>query len=159
MKVEHKADFSSLKELQKKIKEKVEIRVGILSSTNARNDGESTTNAELSMVHEFGSFTKNIPARSFLRMPIEQKADVIKDYIQSKKKEIEEGMSEGEIDQLLDNIGLSAEAVVKEAFETGGYGKWKSNSPQTVNKKGSASPLIDSGQLRESIINKVVKKK
>lgn len=159
MKVKSKADFGGLKELQKALNEKLEVRVGVLSSTNSREDNEGATNAELAMVHEFGSFTNNIPPRSFLRMPIEQKADKIKEFIKSNQKDIEQGLSEGDIVKMFEDLGIASEAVVKEAFETAGYGQWKPNKPETVKAKGSASPLIDSSQLRESIINKVVKLK
>lgn len=156
-----KSDFTDLKKLAKSFKDtsKMETRVGILSDTTNRQDGNgSVTNAGLGMVHEFGSHTKGIPARSFLRMPIEQKTDDIKIMIAKKQQEIEEALASGKDDVLFTILGLACENVIQMAFESRGFGQWQPVKAQTAKRKGSNQPLIDSGQLRESIISKASKK-
>lgn len=163
MKVDYKADFSALSELVDGIREKLETKVGILLGSKARNtqDGDGAkipTNAELGAVHEFGSITRNIPARSWLRMPIEYRSDDIKNSILKKKELITKNIAKGNIKFLYDQLGLSAEVAIQDSFETSGFGQWKPNNPATIKGKGSSSPLIDSGQLREAVMYKVVKK-
>ncbi len=114
------------------------------------------TNAEIGVIQEFGSYSANIPARSFLRMPIETKKKEFIAFLGSKAalKKIGEGDMKG----LFTLIGIKAEAIVQEAFASHGFGKWEPNSPETIKKKGSSSPLIDTVQLRRSISSTAVKK-
>jgi hypothetical protein len=53
-------------------------------------------------------------------------------------------------------LGEIAENIIQGAFESGGYGTWDKNSDRTIKEKGSSRPLIDSGQLRDSITSDVV---
>lgn len=153
---------SGIKKLKDAILEPLETRVGILAETNGRtddeNEGGTIDNATLGMIHEFGSFQNNIPARSFLRMPIQEKSKEIQKKILKKKAMVEEAMADGDGVFLYDILGIEAEVAVQGAFESQGYGKWKPNETSTILNKGSGSPLINSGQLRESIISKVAKK-
>lgn len=135
-----------------RISKTMRVRVGVLKSDDSRTDAGS--NATVGLTQEFGSVTKNIPARSFIRMPLDQKRDAIK------KALAEEGgaVINGDITatQAMERIGIEAEGIVSDAFETGGYGQWEANSPKTIASKGSAKPLIDTGELAKSISSKVV---
>lgn len=153
----YKANFSGLQELNKAMKQKMRTKVGILSGSGSRTDENGVSNATLGLVHEMGSATKNIPARSFLRMPIQFKADAIQNDVLKRKPAIERAMADGDAMPLYDTLGLSAVAYVQMAFESGGFGQWKPLSSKTVAQKGSSSPLIDTGQLRESITWEVKK--
>lgn len=136
-----------------------EVRVGIMGSDVPRpEDDGQINNAELGMVQEFGSITNNIPSRSFLRMPISTKQKQIAEQVVKGRGKIEEGIADGNADAAYDVLAVAAEAVVQQAFETGGYGKWQQNKPDTIKRKGSSAPLIDSGELRSKVTSKVVKK-
>ena len=83
-------------------------------------------------------------------------------YLVSKKafskQAVDEAIKEGTLLELAKKVGVVAEEVIQEAFATRGFGKWKANKPSTIARKGSDSPLIDTGQLRRSITSKVDKR-
>lgn len=152
---------------------KYRVKVGILKETNDRDDGEG--NADVGFKMEFGSrgqtsFTSDAqmaargrgfmswpagwPARSFIRMPI------MMHFPQAVVNEGEaywrKAFEHGGVKTLLEWLGFLANAVVLEAFDTGGYGSWPKNSRRTILWKKSSKPLIDSSQLERSITSKVV---
>lgn len=135
------------------------VKVGILGDNIERQDGE-LNNAEIGFANEFGKMTgyPKIPARSFIRMPLQTK---LNDKIKEKKSlsgaELEKAMAEGKLEEFARKVGIVAEEVIQEAFSTNGFGQWAPNAPMTVELKGSSSPLIDTGQLRRSISSKVIK--
>lgn len=130
------------------------VKVGILESGNNRSGGK--TNADIGAKHEFGSFSENIPRRSFLKDPLELKRQELLNDIS--KYILSNTTKDGGGDIILRTLGILAEGIVKEAFGTGGYGLWQPLTQTTINKKGSSSILIDSGQLRKSITSRVDKK-
>lgn len=126
-----------LKKLIKQYSEKMpDIHVGILANDKNIRKGDSSTNAGIGMVHEFGSLDGKIPQNSFLRMPIEQKLASELEYIKREK-----GAS---IREVAYQIGVAAVDVIVGAFSSNGYGQWKSKS-----KKSDI--LVDTGQLANSI--------
>ena len=62
------------------------------------------------------------------------------------------------IEKILELVGIYGESIVQEAFETGGFGAWEPIKEATANRKGSSQILIDSSQLRRSVISKVEKR-
>ena len=151
------ADLSELEALVKELGGQWVARVGILGS-NAMEQHEDTdlTNSQLGVIHEFGSLSRNIPARSFLRMPVELKQ---KEIVQSMASyRTKSALENGNIKRVYKDLGLYAEGFVKQAFSSGGYGQWAPNKPATIAAKGSDKPLIDTSQLRRSITSDVVKK-
>lgn len=158
---EIKLNFSGLERVRRLLQDTNTkyVKVGVLGSTNNRSKGGST-NAEIGFIQEFGRMEKpKIPARSFLRMPLrEHLKDEIEKSKAFKEDEIDKAVAAGNGEQLVKKLGLVAEKVILEAFETSGWGKWKKNAPFTVKMKGSNKPLIDTGELRKSITSQVVKK-
>lgn len=152
MKNHVKLDLSGLEELKKKLPKNMYAKVGILSADNAREG--KFGNAELGLIQEVGSFSRNIPARSWLMMPLtERKKDIVK-FLQSKKaKDLVEN---ADFETLLTLIGFKAEEIIDEAFTSSGFGKWKPNSPVTIKRKGSSRPLIDTSELRRAVSSEVV---
>ena len=55
----------------------------------------------------------------------------------------------------LQRIGLWAQSEIQQRISDGIPPQ---NAPYTINKKGSSTPLVDTGQLRSSISFKVVKR-
>lgn len=45
------------------------VKIGVLGGPRDRRPGESITNVQLALVHEFGAPSRNIPQRSFIRAP------------------------------------------------------------------------------------------
>jgi hypothetical protein len=124
----------------------VRSKVGVQGSEAevARTGG--LTNAGLAAVHEFGSPARGIPERSFLRSTFDEKQ---KGY----QKELDRiaGM-------VLDGAALEGEMrLLGETYRSDIIGKIHSSippplSPETIERKGGEStPLIDTGQLLNSI--------
>lgn len=151
------ADLSQLEALVKELGGQYVARVGILgSNAGTAHSDTGLTNSELGVIHEFGSLSRNIPPRSFLRMPLELKQEEIIQGMASYRTQ--KSLEDGEIKRVYRDLGLYAEGFVKQAFATGGFGQWAPNKPSTVAQKGSDKPLIDTAQLRRSITSDVIKK-
>lgn len=153
-----KADLSQLESLLKQIGGEYVTRVGILGSDagEIHDEDSGMTNSEIGLIQEFGSESRNIPARSFLRMPLETQQDTLIQTLDTGA--VKDAIEQGDTKQVYKILGFAAEQIVKDAFNTGGFGNWKGNAPQTVARKGSDKPLIDTGTLQRSITSDVVKK-
>lgn len=177
--------FKRLNNLMKDLGRNISIRVGIIGSEAYKQHPDTElTMAELGAIHEFGATINptdnlkgyfwhrwgihksnkpiNIPARSFLRMPLlgkEGKRELNKAVNEQLSTDREFNKAVGEVDSTLltdvaNVLGLAALKRVQEAFETSGFGQWKAVSEFTMqNRKGAADnpPLNDTGDLRESI--------
>ncbi len=168
MKSEIRFDLSKLNAFAKSLDDKHQVQVGIFGNKNNRKD-ETTgkTNAEIGAIHEFGSFSLNIPMRSFLRMPVNLRADqILKDTAIG----ADALLAAGKIVMVLKRLGIACENAIQLAFATRGFGQWAPDRVATVERKTSRltararrkiggwsnSPLIDTGQLRRSIDSRVV---
>ncbi len=52
---------------------------------------------------------------------------------------------------VLDVVAEDLVAAVVDRIDSQGDGEWPPNTPETIARKGSAAPMIDTGQLRGSI--------
>lgn len=125
------------------------------TSARIRRGKASLTNAELGLVHELGSPSRGIPARSFLRMPLFLKQEEI---IAEAAPLAREKMAQGNMRGVLVVLGTAAENTIQDAFGSAGFGSWAPDSAATIKRKGSAAPLIDSAQLRKAITSAVEKR-
>lgn len=134
------------------------VKVGILSNKNAREGGESgkagESNAAIGAIHEYGSYSMNIPQRSFIKMPLTQKSDEI---VKEIKGLMQESLDNKDFLPLLKKIGNVAEGIIGNAFVSGGFGTWAPIKPSTAERKGSEAILMDKGFLRGSVASAVVK--
>lgn len=152
-------NVKGLDQLLRALKAKPPVaRVGILGSksTRSKNKGnQNPTNAEIGAVHEFGSPARNIPARSFLRIPISENLE--------KYMERAGLFNEGTLKEVIKNkslvpwtktVAVLAEEIVGDAFDTHGFGNWEPwrNSSYTNN---TGDLLVDTQQLRNSITHEV----
>jgi hypothetical protein len=154
-KVSVKSNLKGWEQLQKNLKTKLVAKVGIFSDDSQRSDGD-LTNVQIGARHEFGVISEGLPRRSFLNDPIELKRkELLKKADGIIKANIDK---EGGAEKIFELIGIVGEAIVQEAFETGGFGTWQSLSERTINKKESSQILIDSSQLRRAVISKVDKR-
>ncbi len=148
-------DFKKLNKFVKGLTTDMVVQVGIFGKKTQRKDesGSGLTNAEVGFIHEFGQ-PPDIPRRSFLRMPIFQSADIILGQV--KRAGALKKLANGNMVQVLADIGIACEIAIQNAFASAGWGNWKANRPSTIEKKGSSAPLIDTGQLRRSISSAVI---
>lgn len=142
-------------------------RIGILGDNVVREDdeaealnsgtftsGDISTNAAIGLFHEFG--TEKTPQRSFLRMPLITRLQ--KKLEQSgafNKEALRNVVREGSMETYVRKILASGEAIVLEAFATGGFGEWK---PSDMTRKKVQQTLVETQQLRDSITSEVVAK-
>lgn len=153
-------NLEGLEDLQRQVGKQYVTRVGVLAPKMARTPSpghpkQTYDNAEIGAVHEFGSISRKIPARSFLRWPLAFKGDELTKRVGGSLA-VKDAVEKMDIKRVFALIGIFAEQIVDEAFQTGGWGQWPANKPETIARKGSDKPLIDEGQLRRSIMSDVV---
>ena len=136
------------------------VKAGILAKDGSENHSDGITVFQIGMIHEFGVPEKNIPRRSFIRVPIENNIKEITKLIENNHRLVSENAMSAKV--ALDRIGIKAQNTIKESFRNN---DWKPNAPITVKGgwmskngkkffvkgKGSSRPLIDKGQLIGSI--------
>lgn len=152
------------------------VRIGILGSTAARHaevhtdeitgesfgEGQSASNnAEVGLKHEFGGpstlpngVTINLPQRSFLRVPLIQQYQKFLDASGAfDRATLTSVLKKGTFSKWLAKLGVIGEQVVAEGFDSAGFGEWK---PSNMAFKENHQTLVESQQLRNSIISEVV---
>ena len=121
-----------------------EIRSDAVSVDIGIHEGDSEDVKNKATQNEFGS--GNIPERSFIRSTIDENAERY-----SKAAEILVGMMiDGEISKFeaLERMGQQIESDIKSKIVSL---KSPPNSPRTIMEKGSDNPLIDTGEMLNSI--------
>lgn len=149
-----KSDFSKLNLFIKGLETKAKVRIGLFGNKANREEG-SMTNPEIGAVQELGSISRNIPPRSFLRVPILQNAAKIVARVKSSSAVL---LVQGNIKMVMARLGISCEQEVQKAFDLSGPG-WpalKDPTRRGKNPQGDAKPLVDTRQLRAAVTSKVV---
>lgn len=135
------------------------VKVGVQGPQAAANHQDTRlTVAQIATVHEFGKVihhpklnrTTTIPERSFLRATI----DMYQEAIARRQVLLTQGYLLGKFDlhSSLELLGQYVVGLVKQRIANGIA---PPNRPSTIARKGSSKPLIDTGQLRNSITHKV----
>ncbi len=126
-------DFTILNKLVEGLSQKHSVDVGILDPAIAT----------YMAVHEYGSPTQNIPARSWLNMPLSRKNEIEK----AVRKKAQSLLERGDVRGVYKLLGEACEDQIRGAFDTAGFGTWApSNSP---------SPLVDTGAARNAVTSKI----
>ena len=131
------------------------VNVGVQGAQAAANhQGGRLTVAQLATIHEFGKVihqprmrrTIVIPERSFLRATV----DLYRDAIARRQVLLSQGYILGKFDlkPAMELLGQYVVGLIKQRIANGIP---PANSPYTIANKGSSKPLIDTGQLRNSI--------
>ena len=129
-----KADLTELNRIMKMLKENYTLRVGIIGSTaTAEHNDDGLTNAELGTFHEFGGTSKNgkeqPPRRSFLEDPLKLKLNFNSEDMKPLRKVLwKQFFVKKAPQQFYDELGAKALEIIEGAFNTNGYGMWKSLS-------------------------------
>lgn len=174
---ERRFDMTGLKVMQSALKKLKDgdhiIQVGVFGDKAMRKNEENDqglTNAEIGLIHEMGSTSRNIPRRSFLWDTFTNHG---KDLEPVLKKDVEELLKKGKVEAYLKRAGIAATNLVVEAFQTSGWGSWAQNAPATIWRKlgrvknfakrrqmmaevlyegaTHTKPLIQTGQLWQAI--------
>ncbi|MEM8325604.1 hypothetical protein Q4S25_20320 [Morganella morganii] len=150
--IKNSGNFSGagLKALEARIRElgKKKVVVGVPTATNgARKDGLS--NATIAAAHEFG-VPGHIPERSFLRTTVGENKDKITGLL---VRELKADISQGDFSgRAFAIVGEKLSGEVKRKIQSGINPEL---DPKTVARKGSSKPLIDTGNLLQSITYEV----
>lgn len=151
MRSEVKLDLSKFKSIQKELKKNLIVKIGILGSKDNR---DKDSNASIGLAHEAGSQEEGIPRRSFLLDPLEEKLPTKLNEI---GKNAFKSISNDNIENVFEKLGVIGEEIVQEAFDTGGFGKWPALSESTIEKKGFDTILVETTQLRKAVTSEVSK--
>jgi hypothetical protein len=113
------------------------VRVGVF-------DGEI---AKIAMIHEYGAPRANIPERSFIRSTVAER----KTEMQSVMARVVRALIAKQIDRTraLSLIGAWLQGAIKAQITVNGT--FLPLAVATIRRKGSDKPLIDTGQLVNSI--------
>lgn len=128
------------------------VSVGI-PSTAKEEDGSSS--AVVAAANEYG--TANIPERPFLRTGVRKNLPKYKKLNETNLKAVVNGKST--IDKSLGLLGLMASQDVKDEITNGNFAPLDAKTIAARKRRsvGSSKPLIDTGQMRESITYEIVK--
>lgn len=129
------------------------VNVGFPSDAQHRSeDGQVFNTAQIAAVHEFGSPDNGIPERSFMRSSIAENRQAYVALNRLSLRKILEGKMT--FIDALNLLGNKAAGDVKMKIRNGPFEGLKQT---TIDRKGSSKPLIDSGQMRQSVTYVVVK--
>lgn len=116
-----------------------------------RPKGAAVTVLDVALWNHYG--TANIPARPFLSLYFdtqtarvqERAATLFRSVVAGKRTRLE----------ALDLLGQVFVGDIQRAMTVGYFGSYPGNADSTIARKGSATPLVDTGQLRSSITYRV----
>jgi hypothetical protein len=109
-----------------------------------RDDG--TDLVTVAAVNEFGAPKKKIPERSFIRSTTDEQ----RQKVERMKRRILEGIADGTM-TIKRGLGLLGEFMESKIKDKIVRLDTPPNAPSTIARKGSSNPLVDKGQLLQSI--------
>ena len=130
--------------IKRELQRNSKVLVGVPKDAGSYEDGPSL--AVVAAVQEFGSADGRIPERSFLRVPLRASQEELSKVVSNQARLVFRG--ELSAAQLMGQLGARAASVSQTAIDEG---IGPPNAPSTVERKGSDTPLIDSGALRQAI--------
>lgn len=183
MQIKAKIKYGNIKNIIEAMSKNINVKVGLLAEKGGTDEVSSDLDiAGLGAIQEFGCkipvtdklkgyFYYNfgiklkastthiiIPSRSFLQMPLERRQDLMR-KLKSRIGEEENALyyieKTGNVESIAILLGSAAVEQINEAFETSGWGQWEPNNEITAQGKGSAMPLVNTGNLRQHITYEV----
>ena len=125
------------------------ITVGVHDDDGAaqHNGAEGLTVADVATFQEFG--TRTVPQRSFIRGWFDENQEFIAETLRKQFAAVAEGKRDAET--AAERCALAFEGGIKQRISRGIP---PPNAPSTIAAKGSSTPLINRGQLRNAIRGK-----
>jgi hypothetical protein len=156
-------EYDGLPDLLRNIKKltKQEVLIGVPSDhTHRKDEDEVLNNASLAYIHEHGSPVNNLPARPFLEPGIKVAKDKISKHLGLAAEASLSGQKE-KMGQQLVLAGLTAQNATRAKINSGVEPALAPSTIAARQRRGRTGtvPLIDTGQLRNSIIYVVKEKK
>lgn len=125
-----------------------EVMIGIPDSDGERKAGDPVSNAELLFIHTNGSPVRGIPPRPVLIPAMKKHQVQIATLLRNATDEALKGDKSG-VMAALEAAGIAGQNAARKYFTDSN--DWPANAPETVKRKGSARPLIDTGEMRKAI--------
>lgn len=122
------------------------VKVGIIGPLASEDHGGLTL-AALAAIHEWGI---GVPERSFIRAWADENRVEIRKRQRALVRQILQGRLTEET--ALKRLGAWAQGSIQKRIADGIL---PANAQSTIDKKGSSTPLIDSGQLRSGVTHEV----
>lgn len=145
---EHNGGVRGLIERMKALGKK-QVYIGVPASKDSIHEG-GINMATLLAVHTLGAPSKGIPQRDALRPPLINNKDK---YVQLMATGFANALADGTDPNIVyEKIGIVASDDVKAYFLDGSF---KELNEATVERKGSSKPLVDTGEMRNSITYEV----
>jgi len=146
-----RVDDRKYQRLVKAIRPSHVLKVGIFGDRAAtEHESEGITLGELADIHENG---RGVPRRSFLGDYVLENSDRIGKMIKVSAEQVFKGKATQE--QTLRMLGVQMVGEIQQRIASGISPEL---SDETIKRKGSSKPLIDTGQLRGAISSDVVPK-
>ena len=124
------------------------VEVGLPSG--GQHSDTSLSMHELGMVHEYGSPTRNIPARPFIAPPIKDNVEKYKSMMRDQALKLI--FRRTTLHNALSLVGEAGKADIQKYMLSANFAPL---SAATIERKGSSKPLIDTGQMRNAITYEV----
>ena len=145
---EGKKFFKEIEKLKK-----MQVRVGYQQGEAFHEDeGKKVDILDIAMFNELG--TSRVPSRPFMRQSVDSNEGAISGFCKSRIKSLADGSKDAE--QILKEIGVMQVGLVQKTIKDGDF---VPNAPSTIERKGSDKPLIDTGQMRQSVHYVITDKK
>ena len=121
--------------------QRLDIHFGVEHAIHARS-GLST--GEILAINEFGSPSKKIPARPFMRTSTEEMKRIIRNYVRGRKAQGIPWIGSIEANE----IGRLGRTIIQDTIIN-----WSTppNAPSTIRRKGEDNPLLETGLLWKSV--------
>jgi hypothetical protein len=129
------------------------VKVGIQGAeATAPKRGDDAGDLDLvtvAAIHEFGL---GVPERSWLRAWVDENRTMIEADLRKAAQLVIGGKAR--LDVTLERVGLKFQAAIQERIVAGIA---PALAPETIARKGSSTPLVDTGQLKSAITYIVVR--
>ncbi|MCI9097728.1 MAG: hypothetical protein HFI95_16390 [Lachnospiraceae bacterium] len=127
----------------KELRELSELEVGIGFQRGTASRGNGTDITDIAMWNEFG--TEHIPSRPFMRDSVDKHIPAIEHMLKAQEGALLNGASARKV---LETVGVFQKDLMQTEIEQGDF---VANAEATIKRKGSDKPLIDTGQMKNSV--------
>lgn len=139
------------------LKDRPYVKVGVLAASGNHSNEDGTKSdmsvADIATVHEYGSSDGRVPERSFIRTTMDENEAALLALTARVKKDVI--LNGAPVLAALSKIGVIIRGLIQKKIASGDS-DWPELAQSTIDAKGSSKPLIDTGQLRQSINYEVV---
>jgi hypothetical protein len=127
-----------------------ESKPGLPDSPKGKPATEMSEVATIAAFHEFG--TARIPERPFFRQALDGNREALKEFIDNQYSKVMQGKQS--TNDGLERVGQFLSSKIKGSIRSGNF---EPLAKSTIDSKGSTKPLIDTGQMINSVTYVVVR--